>query len=500
MRHLAIALTLLAGGMLHAESVAESLRKPVLDPLQPGIEARIFVGGHTPHLNIPATPAAWTAYSTALRARILNEVIFRGEARKWRDAKTRVEWFDTIEASDYRIRKLRYEALPGLWVPANLYEPKNLTGKRVAVMNLSGHEPKGKGEVRWQINCINQAKRGIVSLKSDWLGIGQLKSIHHGQMNQLDLTGASGIAVFYLVMSRGLDLLAAHPHVDPARIAVTGLSGGAWQTITISSLDTRVALSNPVAGYSSFITRSVMPDMDLGDSEQSMTDLGYVADYLHLTALLAPRWAMVTNNAKDDCCFRADYAQAPLVSGAAPVYKLLGHPERFSHFVGYDPKHNYDRQNREAFYALLKRAWFADDPKFTTEEIDVTADLRTPEQLAVPVPDDNLSMNALAANLAKALPRPLADAAAARRKLATIVRPRTYKAQWQRKESWQTEDGIAAVSYAITLGDDWNVPAVVFTPAKPTGNTRLLIADEGRASLAEAVKQALAAGDTVGCR
>ena len=240
-----------------------------------------------------------------------------------------------------------------------------------------------------------------------------------------------------------------------------------------------------------------MPDMDLGDSEQSMTDLGYVADYLHLTALLAPRWAMVTNNAKDDCCFRADYAQAPLVSGAAPVYKLLGHPERFSHFVGYDPKHNYDRQNREAFYALLKRAWFADDPKFTTEEIDVTADLRTPEQLAVPVPDDNLSMNALAANLAKALPRPLADAAAARRKLATIVRPRTYKAQWQRKESWQTEDGIAAVSYAITLGDDWNVPAVVFTPAKPTGNTRLLIADEGRASLAEAVKQALAAGDTV---
>ena len=53
-------------------------------------------------------------------------------------------------------------------------------------------------------------------------------------------------------MRRGLDILLDHKHADPQRVAVAGLSGGGWQTIVISSLDTRVTLANPVAGYSSY--------------------------------------------------------------------------------------------------------------------------------------------------------------------------------------------------------------------------------------------------------
>ena len=56
-------------------------------------------------------------------------------------------------------------------------------------------------------------------------------------------------------MTRGLDLLLAYPNADPKRVAVSGLSGGGWQTIFVSGLDPRVTLSNPVAGYSSFRTR-----------------------------------------------------------------------------------------------------------------------------------------------------------------------------------------------------------------------------------------------------
>ena len=496
MRTVIVLFLLLAGTALSAQTVAEALAEPVLDPLQPGVEARIYTGSHVPNLNIPATADAWTAYADNIRKRVLDEVIFHGEAKKWRDAETRVEWLDTIQGPDYRIRKLRYEALPGLWIPANVYEPKSFHGKTAGVLNLSGHEPNGKAETRWQINCINQAKRGMVAFKSDWLGIGQLKYINHGQMNQIDLTGTSGIAVFYLVMSRALDVLSSHPNVDPARLAVTGLSGGGWQTIVISSLDTRVALSNPVAGYSSFITKSYMPEMDLGDSEQTMTDLGTIADYLHLTALLAPRWAMISNNAKDNCCFRADYAPAPLLNGTMPVYQLLGHPEKISHFVSYDPGHNYDRANREAFYGLLKRAFYPDDPEFSTGEIDVTADMRTAEQLDVPLPERNLSMNALARALAKDLPHVIADPAEARRKLAELVRPHTYQTRWQLVNTTHIGD-VTGRSYQVALNDDWTVPAVVFTPAKPSGNSVVMLADEGRASLSDAVRKALAEGDTV---
>src|SRR3954452_5740565 len=121
-------------------------------------------------------------------------------------------------------------------------------------------------------------------------------------MNQFELCGTSGVSPFCLSMKRGLDVLLAHEHADPERVAVTGLSGGGWQTIFISSLDTRVKLTNPVAGYSGFRTR-VRYLKDLGDSEQTPCDLATVADYTHLTAMMAPQPTLLTFNSKDNCCF-----------------------------------------------------------------------------------------------------------------------------------------------------------------------------------------------------
>ena len=44
---------------------------------------------------------------------------------------------ETIDGGPgYRIKKLRYEALPGLWVPALLYEPTQLDGKVPVVSGL----------------------------------------------------------------------------------------------------------------------------------------------------------------------------------------------------------------------------------------------------------------------------------------------------------------------------------------------------------------------------
>ena len=86
-----------------------------------------------------------------------------------------VVWLDTLEGGPgYRIKKLRYEALPGLWVPALLYEPETLEGKVPAVLNVNGHDSKGKSADYKQIRCINQAKRGMLALNIEWLGMGQL--------------------------------------------------------------------------------------------------------------------------------------------------------------------------------------------------------------------------------------------------------------------------------------------------------------------------------------
>ena len=46
------------------------------------------------------------------------------------------------------------------------------------------------------------------------------------------------------------------------------------------------------------------------------------------THIWSPRPTLLTYNAKDNCCFRADYALAPLVQAASPVFRLLGAAER----------------------------------------------------------------------------------------------------------------------------------------------------------------------------
>src|SRR5262249_52356249 len=155
-----------------------------------------------------------------------------------------------------------------------------------------------------QLRSINLAKRGLLVLNVEWFGMGQLRTngFAHGRMNQLDLCGASGLAPFYLALERALDVGLALEHADPKRVVVSGLSGGGWQTILISSLDERVTLANPVAGYGSFHTNIAFDDM--GDSEQAPTDMAMLADYTHLTALRAPRPTLLTYNAADECCFK----------------------------------------------------------------------------------------------------------------------------------------------------------------------------------------------------
>jgi hypothetical protein len=249
------------------------LRRPILGTNQPLVEVQRFTERRVPDVPPARSAGQWDRLAKRMRRDLLDKVVFRGEAARWRRAKTRVDWLEGVEGGPgYRLRKVRYEALPGLWIPAVLYEPTHLSGKVPVVLNVNGHEGIGKSVPYKQLRCINLAKRGLVVLNPEWIGMGQLngRDYQHYKMNQLDLCGASGVAPFYLAMSRAIDLLLAHPNADPKRLAVAGLSGGGWQTIFISSLDPRVTLCNPVAGYSSFRTRARHLE-DLGDSEQTLT-------------------------------------------------------------------------------------------------------------------------------------------------------------------------------------------------------------------------------------
>ena len=488
--------------------LAPLLARNIIGPNLALAEIQSYTENRVPLMPALKSAAEWENEAARLRREALTDVIFRGEASQWRDAKSKVEWLDTIAGGPgYTIRKLRYEALPGLWIPALLYLPEKITGKVPVHLAVNGHDALGKAAPYKQIRCINLAKRGVISLNAEWLGMGQLRSpgFAHYTMNQLDLCGSSGIAPFYLAMSRGLDLLIALPEADPQRVAVSGLSGGGWQTIFISALDTRVTLANPVAGYSSFRTRA-RNFGDLGDSEQTPSDLATVVDYTHLTAMLAPRGALLTYNAKDQCCFATDHALQPLLEAAQPAFKLFKAEAKLRWHSNHVPgTHNFDQENREVFYRMLGDTFFPGDTKFDAKELAVEAEVKKAEELNVPLPADNLDFNQLATRLAKDLPRGISTALsvvpssrlqqAQRALLGGVVHAKHYTVTAELAGAETTND-VTATHWRLKMGDAWTVPAVELTQGAPR-STVILVGDVGRKGLSAEAAQLLADGHRV---
>ncbi|MBX7167671.1 MAG: acetylxylan esterase [Pirellulales bacterium] len=473
-------------------AIAAALSRPILAPDQPLAEVQAFCTARVARLPRCATLAEWEAEAQRVRTAMLDQVIFRGAARDWRAAPLQVEWLETIPGGPgYTIQKLRYAALPGLWIPALLYVPDHLSGRVPVVLNVNGHDSQGKSAPYKQMRCINQARRGMLAMNVEWLGMGQLRGDNwlHYRANQLDLCGTSAVSVFYLAMQRGLDVLLAHPQADPSRVGMAGLSGGGWQTIFLSSLDERVTAANPVAGYSSFLTRAQFVS-DLGDTEQTPSDMAAVADYTHLTALRAPRPTLLTFNSKDDCCFRADHALQPLLDATQPIFALYGQPQQLRWHVNDDPgTHNFLLDNRQQLYRLLLDAFFPNAPGSSTE-IECEAEVKAAAELEVELPEENLDFHTLARQLAAGLPRTNAAGTANQRRQRLRELARYREETCQVEEAWHTNgETITILGQRLKIGD-WSVPVVEFKPAEVQGTT-LLIADGGRTTGAAEIARLL---------
>ena len=221
-------------------------------------------------------------------------MVYHGWPKDWVESAPKFQEVGVVETGGgYRIRKFRYEIVPGFQAGALLYEPDHTNGKIPAIISLAGHDgPLGYAYPFKQKRAIAWAKHGVMVLSLEWFSYGEMNQAgnDHSYGAHLDLVGANAVGIFYLEERRGLDFLYNHPGVDRNRIGVTGLSGGGWQTIMLSSLDERVKAANPVAGFSSLRSRVEVKDYgDIGDIEQSPPDFLQGSDYTHLVGLMVPR-------------------------------------------------------------------------------------------------------------------------------------------------------------------------------------------------------------------
>ena len=498
---------------LHAQTKPRHLT-PLLEQetLQQGLLHHLlgeYLVSRSPNLPpLPAHPEEWTTQANEIRRNLLQNVVYRGWPQEWVDSPLRFhEIGPPQQHRGYRLQKLLIQIVPGLQISALLYEPTGNRHPLPAVLNVNGHaRGPGKAVEYKQKRCISLARQGVMALNLEWLGCGELNLPEntHWFGAHLDLVGANAIGLFYLAMRKGLDYLEQHPRVDPQRLAVTGLSGGGWQTIILSSLDDRVAVSIPVAGYSAVISRIERPQ-DTGDIEQNATDLLRGQDYSTLTAMRAPKPTLLIYNAEDECCFRAPLVRPYIYDEVKPFFALFGKGDHLGWHENTDPStHNYHLDNRLQAYRHLSRhfglgSWDREDP--------VDREIQSYDDLMVGIPEDNLTIVGVARQLAS---RRLQEAASdegqaaedlkdRRARLRSRVRFQPVKV----KHGWALHNtknrGLESYSYRIHFTDGL-VASALWGKAIATGErapASILLSDEGRAKAAPQASDRINRGEQV---
>jgi hypothetical protein len=206
------------------------------------------------------------------------------------------------------IEKIIYQSRPGVFVTANLYLPKGLASPAPAVLFLCGHYAEARLAPEYQTVCRHLARDGLVVLAQDPVGQGERWSYwepglgrctvpcgtheHDYAGTQSLLLGEAIARYFVHDAMRSIDYLLTRPEVDPARIGVTGNSGGGTQTSLVMLCEPRVAAAAPATFI---MNRETYMDMGQAqDAEQiwpGFTAMGF--DHEDVLMMMAPRPVLV---------------------------------------------------------------------------------------------------------------------------------------------------------------------------------------------------------------
>jgi hypothetical protein len=158
--------------------------------------------------------------------------------------------------------------------------------------------------------------------------------------------------------------------VDPARLAITGASGGGNQTLYAGATDDRLKVVVPVCGigtYEAYLTSACcVCEVNVGGLNYALTG--------DLLAMVAPRALLVVSATRDAFQFSVGEARKS-IDYARGRFRLLGHADRLRH-VAIESGHDYNRAMREALYGWLDR-WLRDrgdggpipEPEVKVEEV-----------------------------------------------------------------------------------------------------------------------------------
>lgn len=228
----------------------------------------------------------------------------------------------------YTARKIAFQILPDCWATAAVFLPDPLPARKApGVLYVCGHGPLGQAD--YQAHPIRWARRGYVCLILDTLEQHDNPGEHHGLFTglrpdwiSLGYTAAGGELWNSL---RALDVLAGLPEVDPARLGVTGVSGGGVISLYTAIADTRVRAMASSCGVS--VARDALGNRHLLNHCDCMYGYNrFGKDIAEYAALIAPRAALFSYSAQDVLFSPGE--SKDFVERTRRIYTLLGCEER----------------------------------------------------------------------------------------------------------------------------------------------------------------------------
>ncbi len=285
-----------------------------------------------------------------------------------------------VDADNFTVEKLHFQSLPGLYVTANLYVPKNLKGPAPAVLYVCGHgntvvdKVSYGSKVNYQHHPAWFASNGYVCLILDTLELAEIQGEHHGTSRRdmwwWQALGYTPAGIECWNAMRALDYLESRKEVDAT----------SWW---LAAADDRVQCIIPIAGIADLKSHVVegYPGRLKAGVVTGHCDCMYFVntyrwDFDIVLALCAPRPLMLGNSDADDIFPVPGYRH--VADKARRIYDLYGAGDRFVLLETKGP-HKDTPELREGAFKWMNR-WLKNGtgpisdperPKFTPQQLKV---------------------------------------------------------------------------------------------------------------------------------
>jgi hypothetical protein len=331
-------------------------------------------------------PGQWQQRQQEIK--ILIEIVGPFPEKSPLNAKT----VKTIKKEDYTVEHIIFESQPGFYVTSSLYLPAGIVkgNKLPVIIYCSGHTEAGYRSPVYQNVILNLVKKGFAVYAFDPVGQGERleyfdpgtgKSIVGGPTMEHSYPGAQAFIngssqAKYMIWDgiRAVDFLLTRKEIDPARIGITGRSGGGTQSSQIAAFDDRIyaaAPENYITNYTRLL-QSIGPQ----DAEQNLHNMiGRGLDHADLLIVRAPKPTMMITTTDDMFSIQGAMETEKEV---LEIFRAYGKEDNFSRVEDNAP-HASTLKNRESMYAFfqkhLNNPGNPDDEKtepLSAEELQVT--------------------------------------------------------------------------------------------------------------------------------